>query len=476
MIPEQKQQLVQFDWKRRPFEHQIDMANFHYEVRNSLDLSEVGTGKTLGLITVLDHLVKRKKLSKILVICPNSIIDNWAKELKAGSDLSFVILRGSKEKRVALLEQQHGTDVYLINYEGVRVVYPWLNAQNFDCVVCDEIHHIKSYRAEQTKLILALGKGAYCRKGLTGTILTKDLADIWAICQFINPDIFKTNFWGFRNRYMMDENAGKKWLNFPHWVPRPCADKEVREKIEPHAIRFAKRDVLKFLPPVLFERRAVDLLAEQAKAYSELKRRFVTELESGEVVAALQILPRVTKLLEITSGFIYNSGIEGQKPFEFKTNAKRAELIELLDEIGEQRVVIWVSFKQDCKSIKELLDLSYGGCGVIDGDTKQIHRQPIVDQFNRGELRYLVCNAATAGEGLNIYTPYAIYFSRNYKLGERVQSLGRHDRPGAEQFENITVIDLVAANTIDEEVLAALERKEDLLTSINPESFRRMLK
>jgi hypothetical protein len=77
---------------------------------------------------------------------------------------------------------------------------------------------------------------------------------------------------------------------------------------------------------------------------------------------------------------------------------------------------------------------------------------------------------------LSIYAEYAIYFSRGWKLGERLQSLGRHDRPGSEIFDNVTIFDLVAENTVDVEVFAALEGKEELLKSINPKRAREMLR
>ena len=112
---------------------------------------------------------------------------------------------------------------------------------------------------------------------------------------------------------------------------------------------------------------------------------------------------------------------------------------------------------------------------VIIGDTPFDQRQILVDAFNNGEFQYLVTNSAVGGEGLSLLCPYAIWYSRGWKLVHRLQSLGRHDRPGAEQFDNLTMIDIVAQGEWDERVWTSLENKEDLLKSITPETFRKMI-
>ena len=93
----------------------------------------------------------------------------------------------------------------------------------------------------------------------------------------------------------------------------------------------------------------------------------------------------------------------------------------------------------------------------------------LLDGFKRGEFQYLCSNPACVGEGLTILVPYVIYFSRGWKLVERLQSLGRHHRPGAEHYESVTVIDLIAGGTVDEKVLRSMDEKEDLLAALNPE-------
>ena len=78
------------------------------------------------------------------------------------------------------------------------------------------------------------------------------------------------------------------------------------------------------------------------------------------------------------------------------------------------------------------------------------------------------------GRGATILVPYVIYFSRGWKLVERLQSLGRHHRPGAERYESVTVIDLIAGGTVDEKVLRSIDEKEDLLAALSPKRAREL--
>jgi len=465
--------------KPEPFEHQTDMARFHFAARNTLDLSEVGCAKTAPAIVTLARLFKQGSMKRVLVICRNSAVKNWANEIEHCSDLSSIILRGDKDKRIALLQQAKLSDIYIINYEGLRVIFPYLMAMTWDMILCDEIHAIKSYKGSkrtptQSYLVRELGKNARSRKGLTGTALTNSIEDVWAIFQFIDPNIFKCNFWGFRNRYMYNANATKSWMRFPDWQARPGAAEEIKKLIAPVVIRFEKREVMKFLPPVLFEQRLVELSPEQRRAINELTRHFITELDDGTEFAALEALTRVGKILQICAGFIYR---ENEAVYRFPSNPKLTVLKEILDEIGESRAIIWASYKEDIVLINQtLIEMGKEGrFASITGATREDSRQDLIDAFNRNELQYLSCNPNCAGESLTILAPYAIVYSRNHKLGERVQLLGRNDRPGAEQFENLTVIDIVADVPAELRVIAALDSKEDLLKTINPESFRRML-
>ena len=217
----------------------------------------------------------------------------------------------------------------------------------------------------------------------------------------------------------------------------------------------------------------VELTDEQKRALKDLKRHYLTELNDGIILTAPHIAPRIQKMLEIENGFVYR---EGEETYRFNPNPKLRELKILLDEIGNQRVVIWATFKEEVDMIAEaLIDWGCKSFATLVGSTAKEERQELVDRFNEDKFKYLITNAAVGGEGLTLLCPYAIWYSRGWKLVHRLQSLGRHDRPGAEQFDNLTMIDIVAQGEWDEKVWVSIESKKDLLKSVTPESFKRMI-
>ena len=156
-------------------------------------------------------------------------------------------------------------------------------------------------------------------------------------------------------------------------------------------------------------------------------------------------------------------------------NEKVKELETVLKELESHRVIIWASYIEEVRLLKKLVHTLRSESWVIDGSTPAFDRLFITEQFNRSQDGVLVANPAVAGEGLTILAPYVIYYSRGWRLGDRIQSLGRSHRPGAEQFNNVTVIDVVAKDTIDERVLEALEGKTELLEKVRPGTVRSMV-
>jgi len=463
-------------WKKEPFTHQVGIYAFHQQRPFSIDTSEVGVGKTAPAIMALSQAMMAGKVMTPLIICPNSIVENWEKELLAWSDLHPIILRGTQKKRKELLKQynQDPNAIFIINFEGCRVMVNDLLRAGFDGLLCDEAHHLKNSRAKQTKAVLILATRCRWRKALTGTPILNNLEDLWAIYEFVDPNIIPGNFWHFRNTYLYNTNASRPWVNWPDWQPTPGALEKIKVLTAPVTIYHSKKEVLRFLPPMLFEQRKITMSGEQEKVYKELKRDFLTQLADGQILSVPQILPRLGKLLQVTGGFAYMPD-NPRQAYPFPNNAKLNELIDVLEELGDSPVIIWASYREEIRLIEAALREQKYSPLVIFGDTPAADRLGIIAQFHQGLSQYLIMNPSVMGEGITALSPYVIYYSRSWKLSDRIQSLGRSHRPGAEKYSNVTVIDLVVGDSIDQSVLKALEKKEDLLQGFRIETVRGMV-
>ena len=118
--------------------------------------------------------------------------------------------RGQK-KRLELLEKDYA--VYIINYEGVPVISRTV-VQGFEAIIADEAHNIKNWRGSKKTptrawFVRQLARYIRCRKAMTGTVLTNDIEDVWAVCEFVDPKILNMNFWKYRNEFLYNQNSIK---------------------------------------------------------------------------------------------------------------------------------------------------------------------------------------------------------------------------------------------------------------------------
>jgi len=156
---------------------------------------------------------------------------------------------------------------------------------------------------------------------------------------------------------------------------------------------------------------------------------------------------------------------------------KLPELMSVLEETSG-KVIIWANFTHDIELIYEELIKTYGedSAATFYGATETEERQNIVERFQdpNNPLKYFVGQPRTGGYGLTLTEANTvIYYSNGYDLEVRLQSEDRAHRIG--QTNKVTYIDIVAEDTVDEKVLAALRGKIDISTQVLAEGYKEWL-
>ncbi|MGE0383069.1 MAG: helicase-related protein, partial [Hyphomicrobium sp.] len=159
-------------------------------------------------------------------------------------------------------------------------------------------------------------------------------------------------------------------------------------------------------------------------------------------------------------------------------NPRLDAVLELLEEAGGQKAIIWANFVPSIKLLTEEIGKKFGRGKVahISGDVPALERQEIVRQFQELEnpLQYLVMQTRTGGYGLTLTAAtLVIYHDNDWSLEVRLQSEDRAHRIG--QRNNVTYVDLVAPNTVEEKILAALLTKQELANKITGDDLRKLL-
>ena len=177
-------------------EYQIQGLNWLislYENRLSGILAdEMGLGKTLQTISFLGYLRYIKHIDgPFIVIVPKSTLDNWRREFaKWTPDVNVVVLQGDKEQRASIIKDQLYTAKFdvLITFEMILREKSALQKFRWEYIVVDEAHRIKNEDSSLSKIIRLF----YSRNRLliTGTPLQNNLHELWALLNFLLPDVF----------------------------------------------------------------------------------------------------------------------------------------------------------------------------------------------------------------------------------------------------------------------------------------------
>jgi DNA excision repair protein ERCC-6 len=207
------------------------------------------------------------------------------------------------------------------------------------------------------------------------------------------------------------------------------------------------------------------MATDQAKMYRSMEKDFVAYL-NGEACIASIALTKALRLQQIACGFFMND--EGEV-VRYAKNPRLDALKEVLEQICPgSKAIVWATFRgsyDDIASVCDSLKLSHVS---LYGGMSDKQRQESIDSFQTDpNVHVMIANQAAGGTGVNLTAAsYSVYFSRSWNLEHDAQSEARCHRGGSEVHEKITRVDLVCPGSIDEEILNALSRKENLANNI----------
>tara|TARA_Y100001972_G_scaffold88899_1_gene108792 strand:- start:101 stop:1276 length:1176 start_codon:yes stop_codon:yes gene_type:complete len=353
---------------------------------------------------------------------------------------------------------------FLINVEalstkkGLDICNKYLLNQPNNIVVIDESTTIKNPKAKRTKNILALRWRAKMRRILTGSPVTKSPLDLYTQCAFLDPALlgFKS-YYAFRNRYCTFDEVyiarGEAIM-----VPDGYTNlDELEQKLKQFSIRLTKDECLD-IPDKIYQKREIMITGDQKRVYERLRIEALAKFEN-ETISVHNQLTELLRLHQVANGYCKSDDGE---ILQFN-NEKLKALLEILEET-DQKVIIWATYVHNINEIIASLNDKYGSETVVSifGETSQSDRMLAVDRFqNDDKCRFFVGNPTTGGYGLTLTAAkYVIYYSNNYNLEVRKQSEDRAHRIG--QTKNVVYIDIMAKDTIDEKIVQALKRKNQL--------------
>ncbi len=460
-------------------------------------LCEQGTGKTWMFLAVAEQRYAAGEIDGLLVVAPKGVHINWVqREIPAHLEAPHIAAwysanaTAKNQRQIERLFALHSEDsvaplrVLAINYDalitraGMELARRFLNAMRC-MMVLDESQRIKNPRSARTKAVLALGTHAVARFIGTGTPITNAPTDAFAQFEFIESGLLgTTSYRAFVAEYaeLVPENSRlmdhvRRRIANKRFLPQIVKTDELGRKqwrnldklqslIAAHSYRVLKRECLT-LPEKIYTVRYFELTPRQQRLYDEAQRQLRVEIGGDAVI--FKKLNAGVKLQQITSGFILS--YDG-KPLLLgpQDNPRLEALLDWTEDIDGQ-FIVWARFTEEIRQIQAALEQRGISVGAYYGETKEQERIALVDAFQAGEVRAIVGHAQSGGTGLTLTAArHVLYYSHDWSLENRLQSEDRVHRIGTRR--NVVYTDLAAAGTIDETIVAALQRKEDVAAAV----------
>jgi len=445
--------LGAYDWpgQYKPFAHQKDTAAFLTLNQRAFCFNEQGTGKTGSVIWAADYLLKQRRIKRVLVICPLSIMDSaWRADLfKFAMHRSVDIAYGVKDKRRAIIKGN--AEFVIINFDGVELVSDEIANGGFDLIVVDEANAYKNVQTKRWKMLNSLIKPSTWLWMLTGTPAAQSPLDAYGLAKLVNPQSIPRFFSAFRDQVMV------KLTNF-RWIPKENATNVVFQALQP-AIRYTKDECLD-LPEMTYVHRRVELTKQQQKYYDLLKKQMIVQA-AGEEVTSVNAAVNMSKLLQISCGAVYSDTGE---TLEFDISNRYKVLKEVIEE-ASQKVLIFVPFKHVINILTDKLIADGITTEIINGDVPVAKRTDIFKRFQEtDDPRVMVIQPQAAAHGVTLTAANTVvWWGPTPSLETYAQANARVHRSG--QRHPSTVVQL-AGSPAERHVYKLLDNKIDVHSKI----------
>lgn len=435
--------------KYRPHEYQKVAEEKIIELPAVGLFLDMGLGKTVITLSAINRLMYEMfAVQRVLVIAPKRVAeDTWGRESEKWDHLRHLKISkilGGREQRLHALEND--ADIYIINRENVKWLVDQCQAKRrwpFDMVVIDELSSFKSSKSQRFR---ALKKATPLIKrivGLTGTPTPNGLLDLWPQIYLLDRgERLGKTISGYRERYFLPRQ--RNGYTVFNWELKEGADRAIHEKIKDICISMSAEDYLE-LPERMNNVINVRLSDQEMKIYRTMEKEQILTLEDSDIVA-LSAGTVAGKLLQMANGAVYDQ--EGG--YRIIHDRKLEALEEIIDTTDEP-VLVFYNYQHDYDRLAERLQKYF---------PKSLDTADDIQDWNGGKIRILLAHPASVGHGLNIQDGgrTIIWFGLTWSLELYQQANARLYRQG--QRKNVIIHHLVAAGTIDEQVMAELEKKD----------------
>ena len=426
---------------------------------------DMGLGKTVQAIAMLasereeldPDALHSHKLGPTLVVCPMSVVKQWAAEIaRFAPSLRVHVHHGSlRLAGAALAEAALRSDVVITSYDVATRDVDFLAAIGWDRLLLDEAQDIKNPNTKRARALRRLP--AKRRLAMTGTPIENRLSELWALMDIVNPGLLGSREW------------------FERAFARPIethshdgALERLRSIVQPFILRRAKDapEVELELPPITVAKDYCRLTVEQASLYRATVDHWLPRIEAhgdrfgrrGAVLAMLSHLKQVCNHPEM----LVSTG----QPLDGRSG-KLERLLELLEQVPEgDKALVFTQYPGFDRLVPHLAERLGTSVGFFHGGLNAKQREHLLEEFAAEDgPRLLVISIRAGGRGLNLPAAnHVFHFDRWWNPAVEQQATDRVHRFG--QRKPVFVHSLICTGTLEERIDALLDSKRELAEKV----------
>ena len=432
--------------KYQPHEYQKRATQFIIDNRYCALFLDMGLGKTVSTLTAIDILKNDYlEIDKVLVIAPKSVaLNTWSGETAKWDHLKKLrisVAMGTAAQRTKAIERD--ADIYVTNRDNVKWIVDYFKKEPwpFDTVVLDESSSFKNPSSQRFKALRKIRPQLRRVIELTGTPSPNGLMDLWPQIWLLDlGERLGRTLGSYRSEFF---TAGRRNGAVVYdWIARPGARQRISKRLADISMSMQASDYLD-MPDVIDGGLTLALPPDEMRDYQAFQKEQLMQLDNTDI-EAVTAAALTNKLLQYTGGALYDD----QHNWHEVSTAKLEALQDIVESTDES-VLIYYQYQSEKDRILKMLPDAVTFTGEPE----------LLESWNDGKIRLMLAHPASVAYGLNMQAGghIIVWYTPTWNLELYMQANARLHRQG--QTKPVVIYHLIAAGTIDERVMQALNCK-----------------
>ncbi len=436
------------------YPYQEEGVRFAAKAGRAIIADEMGLGKTVQAIGTAELLRRQGLVASILILCPTSLKYQWKREIERFTGQEAHVFEGDHLKR----RGQYALDVpyKIISYNTMSNDVQVFGHIRTDMLIIDEVQRLKNW---STQISVAARKiDSDYTVILSGTPLENRLEELYSVMEFVD-NFCLAPYYQFRDRYILtdDKGATTGYRNL----------NEIGERLRPFLIRRKKTAVKLQMPARQDKNLMVPMTKEQMAIHNEYRAGVSQLLQKWERMHFLSETDRNRLILLLSQmRMVCDSTYILDQKSRYDTKVDEVmNIISNVIESGEEKIVVFSQWERMTRLIAQDMDRAGIRYEYLHGGVPSKRRKELVNNFmDIPECRvFLSTDAGSTGLNLQVAS-IIINMDLPWNPAVLEQRIARIYRIG--QQKNIQVINLVSANTFEEEMLGKLRFKSSMFEGV----------